>query len=634
MSTQYRFTIVGTDRTQKMFRSIKVGLAGVRTAINSTRVSMGLLAGAAGIGLLINQNRKLIDEMAKLSDRVNITTEDLAAYQLLVELNGDTQENFTKSIEKMTKSIGEAARGVGTGKEALADMGIEVSEIINLNAGQQFEVIARAISQYENQATQATLASDIFGRSGVKLLNTIREVDGGLEKARAEVEEYGLAISRVEAARVEEANDQLLRASRVMRGLGTQLTVDLAPLISVVADEFVQAATEGDRMGTIVTNAIGGALKVTGVFLDGIRGVKVIFAGVKIAAQGFGFAAVGAFKLITEGAIIAGQTIVDFITTPMRKALEVTAKFSDTAAEALAELNAITTIERPDFLDGVDRQLQGLAETVQNSKQELHDLLMADVPSAAIEQAWERIQAEAGARAEQTVAAIRERLASGTVDIEDELAAQDAREELAKERAKRLLAVQKSFEKSSLELTRFTEKQKAGVAKQGLATILGFQAGGSKKIFAVQKALSLAQAAVSVPAAVVESFKNAGGYPWGVVPAAIMAAKGAAQIASIKRQNIGSGGGVPSVSGGGAGSSGPAAPAVAAVTSGVGSQLNAQPEANQPQTIVNFNVAGDIVGETAEVVLTRIRELVETTDAVLIPPNTRQAAEIATAGAV
>ena len=63
--------------------------------------------------------------------------------------------------------------------------------------------------------------------------------------------------------------------------------------------------------------------------------------------------------------------------------------------------------------------------------------------------------------------------------------------------------------------------------------ILSSVSRSNKTLFDIHKALSLANAAVSLPSAVVQSFENAGGYPWGLIPAGLMAAAGAVQIATI-----------------------------------------------------------------------------------------------------
>lgn len=71
-------------------------------------------------------------------------------------------------------------------------------------------------------------------------------------------------------------------------------------------------------------------------------------------------------------------------------------------------------------------------------------------------------------------------------------------------------------------------------------------------MFDLQKAFALANAVATLPSAVIKSFHNGGGYPWGIVPASLMAAAGAAQIQQIKSTQFGGGGGgVKRPSGGG-----------------------------------------------------------------------------------
>jgi hypothetical protein len=74
----------------------------------------------------------------------------------------------------------------------------------------------------------------------------------------------------------------------------------------------------------------------------------------------------------------------------------------------------------------------------------------------------------------------------------------------------------------------------------------------SKTLFKINKTLALANVAVSLPDAIIQSFQKAGGYPWGLIPAGLMAATGAAQIAQIKAAQFGTSTSAPSIGGGGA----------------------------------------------------------------------------------
>lgn len=72
---------------------------------------------------------------------------------------------------------------------------------------------------------------------------------------------------------------------------------------------------------------------------------------------------------------------------------------------------------------------------------------------------------------------------------------------------------------------------------QNLNEIASLLMGGNKKLFKIGQKLALAQAAISLPSAVMQSFEKGGGFPWGLIPAGIMAAKGAVEISKIKSQS-------------------------------------------------------------------------------------------------
>lgn len=64
--------------------------------------------------------------------------------------------------------------------------------------------------------------------------------------------------------------------------------------------------------------------------------------------------------------------------------------------------------------------------------------------------------------------------------------------------------------------------------------------GQSRKVFEVGKAAALASAAVNLPSAVIESYNNSGGYPWGIPAAIAMGAIGLKNISDIKNAKFGS----------------------------------------------------------------------------------------------
>lgn len=199
-------------------------------------------------------------------------------------------------------------------------------------------------------------------------------------------------------------------------------------------------------------------------------------------------------------------------------------------------------------------------------QQQLAQIQIKEAEEAAIAQSK---RAEETAQREERLAATLEN-EKLTAESRAALKAEfDAQEKLAEEILQtELTTIREEGKKAREELDK--AEFNARLANAGLLgdSLMTLGQGQSKKIFKIGQTLALAQAAVSLPAAVLESFKNGGGYPWGLVSAAAMAATGLKQIQQIRAAGAGLGGGgggsvsVPSLSGGGAGN-GPGIPTTA-----------------------------------------------------------------------
>lgn len=108
-------------------------------------------------------------------------------------------------------------------------------------------------------------------------------------------------------------------------------------------------------------------------------------------------------------------------------------------------------------------------------------------------------------------------------------------------------AIQEEATNARIELDRAEWKARLDNAGALGSALINLGQGQSKKIFKIGQTLALAQAAVALPTAVLESYKNGGGYPWGLVPAGIMLATGLKNIQQIRSAGAGLGGGGGSV---------------------------------------------------------------------------------------
>ena len=239
---------------QSKLNRAKYGLSSFES---STTAAMGRLRNifaTFGIGLsaaavvhMVKNQMELIDSTGKLTDRLGTTTENLVRLRYAADLAGTSSEALQKGLEKMLRTIGDAIslKGSAEAKDAFAQLGLSPEQLGRLDAVKAFEKIAGAISRLQTQAEKADVAAAIFGRGGVGLLNTINLGAEGLKKMGDEAERLGLTFSRLDASRVEAANDAIRRMNLAFGVIAQQLAIGIAPYLEMIADTLTNKVAGG-----------------------------------------------------------------------------------------------------------------------------------------------------------------------------------------------------------------------------------------------------------------------------------------------------------------------------------------------------------------------------------------------------
>lgn len=254
--------IARTSAFDRGMRKSRSGVKGMRTSVAGlSRTMRGLatralaVAGVGGLGFMIKRTLDSVDANAKLSDRIGITTEKLVGLQHAAKINGVEQETLNKSLEIFNRRLGEVKLGTGEAERALDALGLSADQLANQTPAEAIGIIADQINKLETQSEKGAAANFLFGRSGMQLLNLFSKGSEGIAAYQAEVEKLGMTYSRVDAAQIEAANDALARTKGAIGGVVTNLTVQLAPLIEIVADELTEMATGGTDFGDAILNA-------------------------------------------------------------------------------------------------------------------------------------------------------------------------------------------------------------------------------------------------------------------------------------------------------------------------------------------------------------------------------------------
>lgn len=189
---------------------------------------------------LVNAQLDLIDINAKLSDRLGITTEALGGLQHAADLSGVSTEALSGGLEKYLKNVGEAVNGNKTARAAFQSLGLDFAALANMSTDRAIGTIGDALNAIQNPAQRAAAAVAIFGKSGQGLLPLLAEGSSGIEAMIREAAALGLTFSRIDAAKVEEANDAFSRMKAAIAGIGKTLAIAFAPALKTVANMFIK----------------------------------------------------------------------------------------------------------------------------------------------------------------------------------------------------------------------------------------------------------------------------------------------------------------------------------------------------------------------------------------------------------
>lgn len=244
--TNKAIATIGT-KFDKLKRSVgNAGAAMRKLGPTFKKAAIAGAAMAAGMAILIKRTLSAVDNLAKLSRNLTISTEALAAFDLQANLAGVSTEVMNKSLAKMLKNIGDAALGFGTAKTLLDRLNIDIQKLASLKPEEQFQFIADAMKNLNTQAEKIAFSTAIFGRQGVELIEVLEGGSKAFRAAARDTQLFGTAISAVDARKVEDFNDEMTRLKEVFKGFATRITVKFAEGMEPLIEKFIEAARESE----------------------------------------------------------------------------------------------------------------------------------------------------------------------------------------------------------------------------------------------------------------------------------------------------------------------------------------------------------------------------------------------------
>lgn len=217
--------------------------SGMVAAINPVTAAIAtsmaaITAGASAAALAISKigaQFTPIDELADAANRLGVSFNELKGLRLAIgEATGLRGEQVDAAIAKLQLNLAEAAGSqAGTVFDRLKQLGLDAGELIAEGPIGAIEAIASKVQELKNPTDQLRVAFDLFGKSGVGVVNALREGPDAIRETVQWAEKaLGLTDQQVEA--VGRMNDRWDRVNALIDTFWQVLASEAAPVIESI----------------------------------------------------------------------------------------------------------------------------------------------------------------------------------------------------------------------------------------------------------------------------------------------------------------------------------------------------------------------------------------------------------------
>ena len=257
LTANTRGFVQGVNRASKramLFKKISVQL---RTTLRRLAGTIVAFAGIRGISGAIRSQAQWIDSLGKVSDKLGISTEALAAFRLQAGLSGQRVRTMEMGLQRMIRRMGEAAEGGGVAKDVLEEFGLTAERLANMGTEDALLRIADGIKNTTDTRERLLKMFRLADSEGVGFVNMFLDGSKAIEEARKKSEQFGTALSGRQVKTIELLRDKLFETGEAIRGAFLQAMVRAAPHIIAFLDSVTPLVANLKDLTVTVAEGIG-----------------------------------------------------------------------------------------------------------------------------------------------------------------------------------------------------------------------------------------------------------------------------------------------------------------------------------------------------------------------------------------
>ena len=265
----------GASQAQKSLATMRKQFAAVTgvVAAMGAAITTAALAGA-----------KQIDETAKAARRLDSSIGGFRALELAAGEAGVSLSGLANDIQTMNRELSTIGTS-GNGARALDALGLSLKDLQGLDADQKLAVIADQVKTLGLSSGQTTAIMRDLGVRNREMALLMLQGGDAIRAAREDITAYGLAISSVDASRIEQANDRIGRLGLITQYAGQQLALELVPALGAMAQAMTESLKAGGALRAMIDGFVGNLNELAGVAIVATTAFGTRYVGAMVAAR-------------------------------------------------------------------------------------------------------------------------------------------------------------------------------------------------------------------------------------------------------------------------------------------------------------------------------------------------------------
>jgi hypothetical protein len=533
-------------------------------------------AAAVGAAVLTKETAEAAREIKNLADLADIGTTQLQKYAAASRTVNVSQEELAQIFKDVGDKIGDFTQNKAGPLKDFFDniapqVGVTADEFARLSGPEALEKYVKALEDANVSQNEMTFYMEAIASESKQLTPLLINNAAEFKRLGEEAEASGAILSAIEVEQLDQLNVAANKAGQQITGIGNAISTTLSPALTLALTQMTALVAENVNFKEVTTVVFNSVITGIGFVGNAFRGVEVIVGGLNVAMYGIRAASASVFSSIVSHADEGAVALLEFANI----AIDAVNSISPIDIERLV-------IGESEFVSNMEAMAATANQTFIDSKAQLHDLMMEDLPTTQFAAYVEAARLASEQAASLLVTDKEEKQAEqNSFEDDPELIAQRERFALLTESQELfdLAKSDKSKEFKAEELTSLAEFNEAVTALEeqqtrnrlnvatdmfgNLSTLMNTE---NKKLFEVGKVAALSSAIIDGYSAAVSSYAAGaaiGGPVLGAAYAATSVIATGVQIAGLSSTSFG-GGSKPTQGGGGSVPSAPAAPAAPA----------------------------------------------------------------------